>query len=192
MKRRCSGTASSTGEQCRLPPIRGGTVCHKHGGSAPQVKAAAARRVAEAEVLTVYERYSANGDSSAVDVAAELLRMVTRLTRFADFATGRIEALSAEQWRTFSTRTQAEVGMFQASCRDAGRLLTDIAKLGVLERIAAVQARISEAQGARLHASISAILQDLGVDPRDPAVRQIAADRLTEMVEGMNAAADAV
>jgi hypothetical protein len=80
--------------------------------------------------------------------------------------------------------------MFQQACRDAGRLLTDIAKLGVLERIAAVQARISESQGARLHAVITAIMTDLGHNPRDPAVRQIAAARLQELVEGMNAAAD--
>ena len=33
------------GDQCRRPPIRGGTVCATHGGSAPQTVAAARRRL---------------------------------------------------------------------------------------------------------------------------------------------------
>ncbi len=32
------------GEPCKLPPVRNATVCHKHGGKAPQVLAAARRR----------------------------------------------------------------------------------------------------------------------------------------------------
>ena len=45
-RRQCTAKAKGTGQRCRQRPIRGGTVCHKHGGSAPQVKAAAARRLA--------------------------------------------------------------------------------------------------------------------------------------------------
>jgi hypothetical protein len=45
MKRQCTGTAKGTGVRCELAPIRGGTVCHKHGGKAPQVVAAARRRL---------------------------------------------------------------------------------------------------------------------------------------------------
>lgn len=33
------------GERCDNAPIKGGTVCHKHGGKAPQVVAAARRRL---------------------------------------------------------------------------------------------------------------------------------------------------
>lgn len=44
--RRCSATSRQTGEQCKLPPISGGTVCRFHGGSAPQTKQKAALRLA--------------------------------------------------------------------------------------------------------------------------------------------------
>lgn len=44
----CAAHARS-GRQCRQPAIPGGTVCHYHGGSAPQVRAAAARRI-EADI----------------------------------------------------------------------------------------------------------------------------------------------
>lgn len=33
------------GERCDNAPIKGGTICHKHGGKAPQVRAAAERRL---------------------------------------------------------------------------------------------------------------------------------------------------
>lgn len=46
---KCSGTVRSTGLPCGRWAINGGTVCASHGGRAPQVKAAAARRVAVAE-----------------------------------------------------------------------------------------------------------------------------------------------
>ncbi len=45
--RRCSARARSTGEQCRQPAIRGGTVCRYHGGAAPQVRRSAKQRLAE-------------------------------------------------------------------------------------------------------------------------------------------------
>lgn len=45
-KRRCSATSRQTGEQCKNPPIKGGTVCRYHGGGAPAVKQKAALRLA--------------------------------------------------------------------------------------------------------------------------------------------------
>jgi len=46
----CTAKSKTTGNQCKNPPIPGGTVCRIHGGSAPQVQAVAARRVLEALV----------------------------------------------------------------------------------------------------------------------------------------------
>jgi len=41
----CTATAKSTGEQCRRAAIKGGTVCHVHGGAASQVKDKAQERL---------------------------------------------------------------------------------------------------------------------------------------------------
>ena len=46
MKRQCAAK-NRRGEPCGRAPIKGATVCYVHGGRAPQVKAAAARRLAE-------------------------------------------------------------------------------------------------------------------------------------------------
>lgn len=43
--RRCSARSKRSGERCRRAPIVGGTVCTMHGGAAPQVRAAARRRL---------------------------------------------------------------------------------------------------------------------------------------------------
>lgn len=45
-ERRWCAARRSNGEPCRKPPIKGGTVCSTHGGSAVQVKRRAAERVA--------------------------------------------------------------------------------------------------------------------------------------------------
>lgn len=49
-KIRCTAKSKTTGEQCKQPAKLGGKVCHYHGGAAPQVERANARRIIEALV----------------------------------------------------------------------------------------------------------------------------------------------
>jgi len=42
---RCTATSKQSGKPCRQPAIPGGTVCHYHGGGAPQVKQKALERL---------------------------------------------------------------------------------------------------------------------------------------------------
>lgn len=44
MRRQCKAH-KKTGERCKKAPIKGGVVCNKHGGSAPQVRRAARDRL---------------------------------------------------------------------------------------------------------------------------------------------------
>lgn len=48
---RCTARSKQSKKRCRKVPLLGGFVCEKHGGAAPQVKAAAQGRLLETLVL---------------------------------------------------------------------------------------------------------------------------------------------
>ena len=70
----CTAKAKTTGERCTQPAKTGGKVCHYHGGKAPQVERANARRIIEALVgpaLTRIGKLIEDGEvPSAVQLAA--------------------------------------------------------------------------------------------------------------------------
>ena len=63
---------TTAGNPCKNPAIRGATVCRSHGGSAPQVKAAAQRRLLEAVDPLIAEliRIGLSGKAEQVRVSA--------------------------------------------------------------------------------------------------------------------------
>lgn len=74
---RCVAKAKGTGAQCRRRPISGGTVCYIHGGRAPQVKAAAARRLALGRLTAELEQAGRIGGGTVeVEPADAMLAMV--------------------------------------------------------------------------------------------------------------------
>ncbi len=60
--KRCTATSNRTRERCQLPRVPGTNVCATHGASAPQVKAAAERRVQEGKAMAAARRMM--GDSA--------------------------------------------------------------------------------------------------------------------------------
>lgn len=50
---RCTATSKTKRERCKAPAIAGGTVCRMHGGSAPQVQAAARERLMALQPLAI-------------------------------------------------------------------------------------------------------------------------------------------
>jgi hypothetical protein len=188
-RRQCTATSKRSGERCRRSPLPGSNVCYFHGSQAGQAQRAAARRVAAVEALATFERYSPNG-SGPVDVIEALGVLVSRVTSFADFATARIEALTGEQWAAYSPRTAAEVDLFRQALRDAGRLLTDLAKLGLDERHFAqrredIEREVHAEAGGAVTRLIRRILDDFGL-ARDPRVAEIVPRRLKEVARELH------
>lgn len=77
--------------QCRKFPVRGAQVCATHGGRAPQVKAAAIVRLAQAEVLARFPR------RSAVEILMEALHVADAEARPATEAGAAEAALLQER-----------------------------------------------------------------------------------------------
>jgi hypothetical protein len=74
--KRCIATSKRTGQRCGLARIPGTTVCAKHGGAAPQVRAAAARRVAEQKVRKLAMKLDVGPQDVSTDPVALLSGMI--------------------------------------------------------------------------------------------------------------------
>src|SRR5205809_6099442 len=73
---RCTAMSKRTGQRCGLARIPGTTVCAKHGGAAPQVRAAAARRVAEQKVRKLAMKLDVDPQYVSTDPVALLSGMI--------------------------------------------------------------------------------------------------------------------
>jgi hypothetical protein len=77
---RCTATSIMTGEQCKRRPHPGSNTCVKHGSGAPQVRAAAERRLADAQAIALASRMQVEVPrfQSPGDAARYMLTQVTR------------------------------------------------------------------------------------------------------------------
>lgn len=90
---KCSARKSN-GEPCGAWAIRGGTVCRVHGGSAPAVKAAAARRLEEAKASAAATTL---GLPVEIDPHAALLGEVHRSAGVVAWLTLQVQQLQASE-----------------------------------------------------------------------------------------------
>lgn len=79
---------------CKAWPIKGAEVCGAHGGKAPQVKAAAAARMAEDKARWDISRY---GGSIEIDPATALLQEVQRSAGAVEYWRMRVSALPEDE-----------------------------------------------------------------------------------------------
>jgi hypothetical protein len=74
--KQCIAMSKRTGQRCGLARIPGTTVCAKHGGAAPQVRAAAGRRVAEQRVRKAAMKLEVDAQEVSTDPVALLSGMI--------------------------------------------------------------------------------------------------------------------
>jgi hypothetical protein len=77
---RCTATSIMTGERCKRRPHPGSNVCVKHGSGAPQVRAAAERRLADARAVALASQVHVELPQFRTpgDAARYMLSQVTR------------------------------------------------------------------------------------------------------------------
>lgn len=128
---RCVGTAKSTGERCRRPPVPGATVCVKHGGGAPQVQAAARRRLLTKAVEADANAVLAHEGITGVDDPVELLtRVCAEIVAFKDALAQRINALDHVRYRgTQGEQLRAEVALYERALDRTVKAAEVLAKL---------------------------------------------------------------
>jgi hypothetical protein len=187
--RRCVATSKGSGERCVKASIVGGTVCSVHGGSAPAVRAAAGRRVAEADARKAVATYGLAVD---IDPSAALLQEIARTQGAVLWLADKVRELDPEalvwgitktqhghgqQGRIDVTEEAAEVSawvrLWQTERSHLVKVCESALRAGVAER----QVRLAEQQGELIAAVIRAVFDDeeLGLD----SARRAIAGRLT-------------
>lgn len=173
-RRRCV-RVKLNGQPCEKPPIKGATVCASHGGSAPQVKAKAALRVAEEEV----RKSLAELDVEPVgDPFAELSKLAGQAVSWKDQLAAKVNELTEIRYEASGAGTEqlrAEIALFERAMDRCAHILVAIGKLGIDERMV----RITERQIETLGQAINGALDDAGVNGEQAvAVRTALAARL--------------
>jgi hypothetical protein len=170
MKRSCSGTSKATGEPCQLSPIKGGTVCHKHGGRAPQVRAAAERRVAEEQVLREMERaVTTYGLPREIDPGLAMLEEVHRTAGHVSWLAEQVGQLEPWQLTISTVGGSAPNPLVITYQRERAHLIkaaSDAVRCGLEAR----QVALAERLGEQVLVAMRGFAAELGHDPDDPKV----------------------
>lgn len=132
---RCTGHTSA-GRPCRNRPIRGGTVCSTHGGSAPQVKAAAEQRqveaAAEASLTKIWPGLSA--ERRVTDPLAALEQLAGALQHMVEQVGVKVNGIQNYATGKDMAQVRAEIVLFERLLKTLQATLRDMASLGIAER----------------------------------------------------------
>lgn len=193
--RRCASTIRGVsrperrGEPCGNWAMKGQTVCGKHGGKAPQNMKAAALRLADADL----DRQASKLVGKPVaNPLTELSRLAGRARALVEVLEGRVETLldadgedrcphcdgdltvdggsgSGIRYRGGAgEQIRGEIQLYERAMDRLGRVLADIGRLKIDERLAAITAK----QAGVIIAALEAGLNAAGV--RDPGQRTLA------------------
>jgi hypothetical protein len=154
--RTCRATTSG-GKPCKGPAIRGADVCRMHGGSAPQVREAAARRLAAEKARRAVKRLDAQPTE---DPIAELQRIAGETVQLKDWLRGLVDQLTEIRYRAETEQTRAELSCYMAALRDCTSVLTSLARLNLDER----SVRIKESQAQMVRTAVDRALREAGLE----------------------------
>ena len=153
-----------------------------HGGRAPQVKAAAERRVVEREARAMFGRLTEHS-TPVTDPLTALGGLAGHVTAWMEFLAGQVADLTQLRFTDAkgSEQIDGRVQLFRQALVDCNTVLSTVARLNIDERLAA----ITQEQHAMVLRAVEAALDAAGVAPerRGPAKKAAAGHlRLVEAV----------
>lgn len=183
-ERRCQAKSQDENRRrtrpCKLWAMKGLTVCYRHGGSNPTTRAAGDRRVAEDKVEKRARKLADRFEIVPINNPLEALALhVGEEIRFKDAIGDLVNRLDHEDLRYTDARgaeqLRSEIVVFERALGRVGDRLVAYAKLGIDERLAAIQEKQAEA----VVRAIDAALAHAGVTgPAAFEARQVAARHL--------------
>lgn len=178
MKNQCTARRKRDGERCTQTPVKGATVCFRHGGAAKQVREKGAQRVAEQRAADAVRKLNITPVTNPIDALAALAGEITALK---DHLRAEFERLTALRYEggAGSEQIRGELQAYQAALRDTMNVLSVITRLGIDER----QVRLAEQQADLIVQAIDAIVGALGLTAEQHARVPAVAERvLRELV----------
>lgn len=153
------GHTNAFGEPCKNWPIKGGTVCRNHGGSAPQVRAAANRRLKEWAAQQAVITYGLPRD---IDPHSALLEELHRTAGHVSWLAALVAELEATELKQLDTtgmfeRASVWLEIYERERTHYARVAKAAIDAGIEER----RVRLAEAHGEQLGQVIRAILGDV-------------------------------
>ncbi len=179
-KPRCNGTTRK-GLPCINPPVTGAPVCRMHGGAAPQVKAKAARRIAEEQAQRALNKM---GDilGPAEPVSNPLLALseiAGEALRWKKVIAERVAVLQQIRYTDAkgSEQLRAEIQVFERALDRCSTILANIVRLNIDERLAT----ITDRQGHILASVITSVLEQLDLGDKVDRARELIAIELERL-----------
>lgn len=169
--RKCKAKSKRSGKPCARWSIPGGDVCSIHGGKAPQVRAAAQRRLATREIAADVEAVLAHEGITAIeDPLDELGKLASSSKALMDALGARVNSLEdlSEYDERRSASIKAEVQMYERAMDRTHRLLDSLVKHGYLER----QIQIQEAEAMLVAGVLRRVIAGLGLTPEQQSNAQ--------------------
>lgn len=133
---------------CNKGPMRGQTICDKHGGTAKQNKAAGGQRTAEAEVTATARKLIPDADERTpiANPLERLLELASEADAFRESLRHMANKLDAGDIRYRGTgagaeQLRAEVTTYRQALKDTTDMLVAIAKLDIEKMLARIESR---------------------------------------------------
>lgn len=190
---RCTATAKGTGEQCKRPPAVGATVCVKHGAAAPQVRAAAQRRLTEQRAEKLVATYGLPVDVSPIEALLEEIRWTAghvawlreRVRELEEEAlvwgTTKVKEGGDDRGTTEAAAPSVWLDLYQRERTHLVKVCSEAIRAGIEER----RVKLAEQQGELVAQAIRAILEDLQLTPEQAArVPEVVPRRLRLLAGG--------
>jgi hypothetical protein len=159
---KCKAKARTTGNQCNNVPMQGQDICRMHGGSAPQNKAAAQRRLAAVAIQADAEATIAHlGMEPVEDPLAELSKLASSAQAMMHSLGARVNELNDVE--TFDAKQTPQlrvvVELYERAMDRTHRLLDSLVKHGYAER----QVALAESEALLVAGVIRRVLSGLGL-----------------------------
>lgn len=167
IKRQCTGHKPD-GERCRRSASKGTTVCASHGARAPQVKAAAQRRLTEDAAARELARLDLE---PMADPLSQLALLAAQAAWWKDRMAERVNGLLDLRYESADGAEQlrAEVALWERALDRTEKFCVSMARLNIDERLA----EISQAQGRMIVSFVMAALARFGIDYADEVTHGI-------------------